>query len=149
MFAALAALRTAGGMAGAAIAGAFAFFRTPLGQVIGIALLCLGVYVVGFARGRNHEVEICNTRVATVNAGWQKRVDQAAADFAQARTGRDAGVLASISASNAARVRELAADKATLERQVADYAARINSNPKPACLVTEEDLQASPKKGRR
>ena len=121
----------------------FAFFRTPVGQVLGILALCALFLVIGIVKtARSYETKIAAINVAHqreisgLNAAWQAKVDKASADFRKYRTERDQKVDADVTAKVAAATADLSAKSQKLEAEVRAYAKLPHKN----CVLGPADL---------
>lgn len=109
------------------------FFETPLGQVIGIVILCV---IVWFA------ADIRRTRIMAA----QERVDiqnalAQAADTAESnRKRRDAQITQEVKADADAKINAIAAEKTELQERALEYEAALSN--RPACTVTDDDVAA-------
>lgn len=100
------------------------FFQTPLGQAIGIILICIAVFFVA---------DIRRTRLDA--AEWDRRIAAAEA----ARVKRDADIKKKVQSDADKRIAAIESEKTLLEQRVADY-EKATPN-RPACRITADDLK--------
>ena len=129
------ALASAAGNFGAAV---FNFLRTPIGQVVALALSLAAAFVAGEVRehhalARKHKAEI-----AALNAAWVKREQDAAARYEEIRVARDAEIANRVAASNQTRIRALEHIAADLDNQVKQYENATKTDA--ACRLDDADL---------
>lgn len=98
-----------------------AFFTTPIGQVIGVVILCAVCLFLGDLHGQRTQIAQCNKRVAALDAVWAAKVKKAGEEFAAARKNRDSNVEDYVNGLVASRTAELAAKAADLQKKVDEY----------------------------
>lgn len=105
----------------------FRFFQTPLGQAIGVVLLCLLCLFAGITIGTRNEAKKC-------------RAADLAAQLAAVQRDRDIKAQAAVDADRAAlRLQTHATD---LEAKVTDYEAQLQKRPAAArCALDSNDVK--------
>lgn len=120
------ALAVLGYVVGAAKA-AFNFLRTPVGQVVGIALLCGACLFVGDVIGTRRESGKC-------------REAELAAELAAIKRDNDINKTTADAALAAAQ--ELAEEAVRLDNKVRDYETELAKRPTAAaCISTDDDIR--------
>lgn len=120
------ALAALGYVVGAAKA-AFQFLRTPVGQVVGIALLCVACLFAGDMIGTRRESAKC-------------RAAELAAELEAIKRDSDINRAATDGALHIAE--ELAAEASRLEQKVKDYEDELAKRPRAAaCISTADDIK--------
>lgn len=109
--------------AGIAVVG---FFKTPLGQVVGLALLLVVAFLAG---------DIRRTRIAAA----ERRAEIAAATAAAAE--RDATIKRDVAGDAAARILKIKAERDALETRANDYEANLKLSPRPGCRADGDDVR--------
>jgi len=109
-----------------------AFFRTPLGQQVAIAIACFASFIAGGVYGVRLELRRSEARIAEINRDWQQRVDDAERAFERARIERDREVDERIRKF----VEQKNAEIAALQKKVDQYAGKDH----PDCVLTPADL---------
>jgi ABC-type transport system involved in cytochrome bd biosynthesis fused ATPase/permease subunit len=135
-----------------AVRSVFSFFETPIGQVVGILLLCAIFLIVGVVHtARVYEAKIVVLNAAHqrdidgLNAAWRARIDKAAAAFRQDRKNRDDEVRSEIGDKVADATKEIAARAAELKAEVKAYAKL----PHQKCVLGPADLDDGMRAPRR
>lgn len=111
---------------------AIEFFKTPLGQAIGIVVLCvISAFVADIHR---HQLDIadCKRQIAANDKTWQGRIDTAAEEFKNARSARDQEVDDDLKSVVDAKDAEINA----LRTKVDNY----DGQDHPGCVLTPADL---------
>jgi hypothetical protein len=117
------------------------FFGTGAGKLVGLALLAVTVYSVGWFKGDAHGDAQCVVKLERLNTEWKDRVDAAAAAFAAARKARDAEIDAEIARVVRERSGAEASEVAELKQRVDDYEREIAKRPKAdACALGPDDI---------
>lgn len=94
------------------------FFKTPVGQVVGLGLLLIGAYVGG-KTVEHHQLTIKHkAEIAALNAAWQQREKDAAAKYETARQKRDAEIAKQIRAENDQKLTDAKAVADDLDNQL-------------------------------
>ena len=135
-----------------AVEAIFDFFKTPVGQVLGIIMLCALFCVIGVVHtAKVYEVKIVALNAAHqrdidgLNSAWQvesglqvraQGVDEAGAKFKQDRKDRDDDVDTEVSAKVAAATADLTAHADKLQAEVNAYAKL----PHQKCVLGPADL---------
>lgn len=126
-----------------AVEAIFDFFKTPVGQVLGIIMLCALFCVIGVVHtAKVYEVKIVALNAAHqrdidgLNSAWQGKVDEAGAKFKQDRKDRDDDVDTEVSAKVAAATADLTAHADKLQAEVNAYAKL----PHQKCVLGPADL---------
>lgn len=111
------------------VKGAFAFLKTPLGQVCGIAALVVLAFLAGDIRG--HRVE---------KKKWVKREAAAALKYEQLRKHRDELVSEKMDRYLADALRDIAVSDKKLEEEEKQNAQRSNAAGARACVVDRDSI---------
>lgn len=109
-----------------AFKGLVAFFKTPLGQVIGIAALIVLAFLAGDLR---------RTRIAAAERKAEiARSVQAAKD-------RDDAIKRDVAGDAAARMLTIQRAKSDLESKVSDYEKKLAARGGDPCIATDDDVR--------
>jgi hypothetical protein len=113
----------------------FEFFKTPVGQFVGIALLIAGAYVGGKVV-EHHKLTVKHkAEIVALNAAWQDREKKAAAAYEQSRVTRDFTIATDFTTAVDGQLATLKSLTDTLNLKVKAYETE---HPKaaPQCRVT-------------
>ncbi len=111
------------------------FFQTPVGQAVGVVLLCFLCLLIGDVHATRREVAARKTAIDRLNTEWKAKVDEASAKFAAARTARDSDVDAKVGVLVQKRLTEIAEQTAALQKLETPDA----TDPKD-CVLRPSDL---------
>jgi hypothetical protein len=116
--------------AGSMLSAAVAFFSTPAGKWVGIALIGAGLYVVGDVhRGRLDQ--------ARFTAKWEAAVRRSELE----RSARDEAIKREVSADADRRIAEIQRESDQLQTKVAEYEQALSASNAVACLVSPDDAR--------
>lgn len=107
-----------------------AFFSTPVGKWVGIALIGVGLFLFGDVhRGR--------LDAARYNAKWSEAVRQADS----ARSARDEAIRKAVSADADQRIAAIARESSQLQDKVAEYERALSASNAARCVVSPDDAR--------
>jgi hypothetical protein len=109
------------------------FFKTPLGQVLGIAILCGVAAFAADVRRTRIDAAICKSKVQSALTAAAERAEKA-------RVSRDEKMKLSVKADADKRIAALEAEKNESKQKADDYEAALSK--RPGCLATDDDLAA-------
>jgi hypothetical protein len=120
----------------------FKFFGSGAGKIVGLALLAVTIYGVGWFKGDAHGDAQCVVKLDKLNTDWRDRVDAAADAFAKARQARDAEIDLSIDKLVQERIAATAGEQTDLKKLVDEYAAELAKRPKAdaSCAFGPDDV---------
>ena len=109
------------------------FFETPLGQVVGIVILCAICFFA--ADIRRTRIEEAKERVDIQNA-----LAQAADTAEKNRVERDQTIKAEVQKDADGKIGAIEAEKKSLQEKAQKYEQELSN--RPACVVTDSDVAA-------
>lgn len=127
-----------------AIAAVLGRLLTNKYVLIGLAGLAL------FIAGDVHGHRAFDAKIAALNAKWQAKVDQAAADFAEARKAREDEVATIIDKTVAEQTADILQHETDLQQQVTDYEKQLlASKSGAACRLGDDDIRVLAPRSRK